>query len=974
MSRVRVARSLLTAVLVVVAVGCSAPTAPTATPGPRATRKPGPGVAGDPVAPGPTTSPTAQLPRASGAPPTLAPSLLPASPLASGLPSVLAGLSIAGVVRVPAAIISNNGGGLISDRGGSLVSDQGGSIVSNNGGGFVGRVRSGADFLGAAAYRARGYRLRQAAPTGDALLARAVVQLLDADGRPVLRDGQPVQAVTNERGAYTLALPPGASNRLLHVALPGTAGGVVAIAAPGAAPGTPVDLDLVSTLATGYILDRYVAARADDRQATLDRLPADVEAATRASAKAALGAPGAAPPASFTPEDVVRAVNGLRRSDAAFDAQLEEVRRLLIPAGQSNLGAGRPGTEVALSTVRAMVRGFDGALYFSCPYDRRIWRLGPDGRLANAAGNGEAQAAAFGPMPALKPIDGMKGPDAPLIGVRGLAVDDDGRPILLEYEADIGAFARVGDFGLGAFPGSGRVSRLERDGKLTTLWEASVTGRAAVPGLAGEVLVVTTGVGPEAATLTAIKPDKTREVRHRFDSADTTILRDTEASGRDGSGRVYLGTKTGDIAAGFVWTVYRFTPATKTLEKLLDTRTDGLAGLALDPAGNLFTVEASGALVVRRPDGTRTTLAASVPAGLKLTLFGGAVLTPDGGAYLRLDLERVYRVSPAGAFEAVAGIERPASLGSDLALAEPGGVAVGADGAIFVADRTRHQIHRVAPDGQAAVVAGSGTAGWGADGEAATATEIVSPRALRVTAGGDVYLVERHPDLFATDQSDAAGTFTNLCAAATPLSRVTRVGADGARKTVFQAPDRIVADLAVAANGTLYVGLYDPCTHRGGISMVGPTGTTSVVLAEGAVGAAATSLALDPLGVLHAAIGGELFKLGEAGMAKVEAGKAGAFPAGDLYHAGSLACDGEGRFYVAHREGNAIARFDPRTRAWEAMVGAAGVHFTGTGVDDGVRDPRYPTIGPDGALVFADVGNRQVKRVPADRLGAGKPR
>ena len=69
----------------------------------------------------------------------------------------------------------------------------------------------------------------------------------------------------------------------------------------------------------------------------------------------------------------------LRKADAGFDGQMEAVKKLLIVAGQSDLGAGLPGTEVDLTGVKRLLPLPDGTLLIATA--ARVWKLGADGKL-----------------------------------------------------------------------------------------------------------------------------------------------------------------------------------------------------------------------------------------------------------------------------------------------------------------------------------------------------------------------------------------------------------------------------------------------------------------------------------------------------------------------------------------------------------------------------------------------------------------
>jgi YD repeat-containing protein len=75
-------------------------------------------------------------------------------------------------------------------------------------------------------------------------------------------------------------------------------------------------------------------------------------------------------------------------------------------------------------------------------------------------------------------------------------------------------------------------------------------------------------------------------------------------------------------------------------------------------------------------------------------------------------------------------------------LAGPYGVAVGLDGAVYIADTGNNRIRRVGTDGVISTVAGDGSAGFAGDDGPATAAKLRQPRGLIVERDGAVVVVD----------------------------------------------------------------------------------------------------------------------------------------------------------------------------------------------------------------------------------------
>src|SRR5690242_12546906 len=76
-------------------------------------------------------------------------------------------------------------------------------------------------------------------------------------------------------------------------------------------------------------------------------------------------------------------------------------------------------------------------------------------------------------------------------------------------------------------------------------------------------------------------------------------------------------------------------------------------------------------------------------------------------------------------------------------LADPGGIARGPDGALYICDTANNKIRKVARDGRITTFAGTGEKGYAGDGGPATAAKLTDPYEVRFDRAGNVYWVER---------------------------------------------------------------------------------------------------------------------------------------------------------------------------------------------------------------------------------------
>ena len=73
----------------------------------------------------------------------------------------------------------------------------------------------------------------------------------------------------------------------------------------------------------------------------------------------------------------------------------------------------------------------------------------------------------------------------------------------------------------------------------------------------------------------------------------------------------------------------------------------------------------------------------------------------------------------------------------------PYGIAIGADGALYICDTDNHVVRKVSRDGTITTVAGNGKRGYSGDGQKATEASLNEPYELRFDRHGNLYVVER---------------------------------------------------------------------------------------------------------------------------------------------------------------------------------------------------------------------------------------
>jgi hypothetical protein len=138
----------------------------------------------------------------------------------------------------------------------------------------------------------------------------------------------------------------------------------------------------------------------------------------------------------------------------------------------------------------------------------------------------------------------------------------------------------------------------------------------------------------------------------------------------------------------------------------------------------------------------------------------GVAVAPDGGLLVAdgVDAHRIRRIGPDGRVSTVAGGARGLNDGpaAGARFDTPSGVAVGADGSVYVADTGNNAIRRIAPDGTVSTLAGGGQSGL-ADGTGVNA-RFNGPLAVAAGPDGKLFVADTYNDRIRVLTSDGRVT------------------------------------------------------------------------------------------------------------------------------------------------------------------------------------------------------------------------
>jgi poly(3-hydroxybutyrate) depolymerase/sugar lactone lactonase YvrE len=286
------------------------------------------------------------------------------------------------------------------------------------------------------------------------------------------------------------------------------------------------------------------------------------------------------------------------------------------------------------------------------------------------------------------------------------------------------------------------------------------------------------------------------------------------------------------------------------------------------PAGNLLLIADTWNHRIRQVNrfGIITTVAGTNVPGFNwaprqegdFSVFLPKALTVDraGNLYVADDVQRrVIRIGTDGAIRAVAGVVPKGQNGirfsgddgpADQAeLSFPYGLAVDADGNLFLSDTANHRVRKVGLDGIIHTVAGTGTPGFSGDSGPALQARLYQPWGLAIDREGRLLIADAGNHCIRRVSRD--GTITTVAGNGTE-------GFDGDSGPAVAARLSFPAHLAVDSLGNVFIA--DTPSHR--IRRVAPDGTITTLVGEGGTATSVPvgtpeGMAIDRVGNLYVA-------------------------------------------------------------------------------------------------------------------------
>jgi uncharacterized protein (TIGR03437 family) len=349
----------------------------------------------------------------------------------------------------------------------------------------------------------------------------------------------------------------------------------------------------------------------------------------------------------------------------------------------------------------------------------------------------------------------------------------------------------------------------------------------------------------------------------------------------------------------------------------------------VDAQGNLYIGESQSSNIrIVSPDGTIRTYAgggASLDFGIpatqaQLQFPDHIALAPDGTLYFSSwVVDRVYKITPAGILELVAGTGVSGFSGDggpavNAGLADPQGVGVDASGILYIADSSNNRIRRVRADGIIETVVGGGTSGG--DGPALE-TRLNSPQDVEFDAAGIMFVVESN----GIRKLLPGGVLLTVA-----RSNGSASSGDGGPATA--ASFRFASQVALAPDGGFY--FADPDSHN--VRYVNAAGIISTVAGNGNFG-----------------------------------GDGGPATQSTLFNPQGLVLDGAGGFYITDTDNHRIRRVNA-AGSINTVAGAGARGSTGDGgpaIEALFALPRAIDRDAAGNIFIADSSNDRIRKIDA---------
>jgi sugar lactone lactonase YvrE len=172
--------------------------------------------------------------------------------------------------------------------------------------------------------------------------------------------------------------------------------------------------------------------------------------------------------------------------------------------------------------------------------------------------------------------------------------------------------------------------------------------------------------------------------------------------------------------------------------------------VAVDLDGNLYIAENARIRKVDADGVISTVAGAETSPGTRIGRVTGVAVDPSGSVYfIDYGRDRIFRIEKDGELTAIAGQgEAHGCFGggggpaANASFCAPEHLAVDVEGSVYVADTYNHRIRRIGTDGIITTVAGNGEQGFSGDGHDAVDARLSEPASVAVGPDGALYIAD----------------------------------------------------------------------------------------------------------------------------------------------------------------------------------------------------------------------------------------
>ena len=386
----------------------------------------------------------------------------------------------------------------------------------------------------------------------------------------------------------------------------------------------------------------------------------------------------------------------------------------------------------------------------------------------------------------------------------------------------------------------------------------------------------------------------------------------------------------------------------------------------VDPAGIITTFAGNGEWGYDSDEdgGPATSALLNRPTGVAVDTEGNLYVADRNNHRIRkVDAEGVITTIAGMADEGFSGDGGPAASAQ---LNKPSGIAIDEDGYVFIADRDNNRIRQIDPDGMISTFIGAKDG----SGESGTEGRLAAPRGVAVDAEGNVYISDKFNNR--VRKIDADGIITTFAGSGEkgPFEDEDAIGDGG---PAIDARLRGPTGLAFDAEGNLYI--TDPGNHRirkvdaqGMITTIAGSGERSFSGDEGPAAEAQFSL---PVG-FEIDVDGNIYiadyayprnrirKIDTAGIITTIA---------ETASLGGVTVDVDGNVYVVESSVGRVLKLSP-SGVLSIIAGSAHVGYGGDGGPATLAQldvPKGIEVDADGNVYVVDSENNRVRKLTPNR-------